>query len=247
MTSLSRSLTHTRADSLSLLLRTLFERFEHWKIRTHLGIAIRMLERADVRTLSDTQRDARQRHITSLWEYMARGLFPQNTLVPNKTMPVFVDHRGVHCAMGYVMHKDGRDDLVAGIVRKNNLIYVDDISGGPVATWLTGSGLSQAEAAWVQPNYGGDFYLFRGLANVIALIVSFIVSGIFLILLEWLAVKIVRKFAPIGRLRKVAAFLGFTAIFVLATLAFFVFFQAFPGDWIRDFVRNNPGIFERFR
>ena len=95
----------------------------------------------------------RQRQIARLRYYMNRGLFPQNEGQSTSAVPIFVDQHQTHCAVGFLMHSDGNDSGVASIVRANNLVRVNDVRRGSMIDWIRSSGLTQEEAALIQPGY----------------------------------------------------------------------------------------------
>lgn len=90
--------------------------------------------------------------ITRLELYRERGLFPQNEHA-NHTVPVFVDNYGTDCAVGHLMRESGAGELVDLVARTNNLVYVSDVFGGAMVQWIAHSGLTQEEAALIQPGY----------------------------------------------------------------------------------------------
>ena len=95
----------------------------------------------------------RQRQIACLRYYMNRGLFPQNEGQSISAVPIFVDRHQTHCAVGFLMHSDGNDSDVASIVETNNLVRVNDVRRGSMMHWIRSSGLTQEEAALIQPSY----------------------------------------------------------------------------------------------
>ena len=68
-------------------------------------------------------------------------------------MPVFVDARGTSCAVAYLMSESGNAELVGAIARSDNFVRVGEIRGGPVIDWIRSAGLTQEEAARIQPWY----------------------------------------------------------------------------------------------
>ena len=54
------------------------------------------------------------------------------------------------------MHSDNRDREVKSIVQANNMVYVLDVKGGGLSDWVKTSGLTQEEAAMIQPGYPVD-------------------------------------------------------------------------------------------
>jgi hypothetical protein len=124
------------------------------RIRAHLAGVERELLDADVSHLTPAQRAARTDHVAVLREYREAGVFPHNHVVADRAVPVFVDEHGTHCAVGYLMMRDGRSDLVARISRTRNLATVPELADEPgLAAWLDGAGLSLEEAARIQPWY----------------------------------------------------------------------------------------------
>ena len=78
----------------------------------------------------------RQLRIQRLKFYRQRCVFPQNNGQAEDATPIFVDDHGTHCAVGYLMHQSGNDDAVAKIVATNNLVYVNNVSTGPLVDWI---------------------------------------------------------------------------------------------------------------
>ncbi|HBP23048.1 MAG TPA: hypothetical protein DEA08_35410 [Planctomycetes bacterium] len=84
--------------------------------------------------------------------YADAGVFPQNTYRAG-ARSVFVDARGVRCAVGELLHLDGQAELVATIRRTNNFVRLQDVSAGPLVSWIRGSGLTKEECELIQPSY----------------------------------------------------------------------------------------------
>ena len=134
---------------------------------THATSLLRALTRAEASSIgpwTKSQRRAalislatnRQRQIARLRYYMHRGLFPQNEGQSTSAVPIFVDRHQTHCAVGFLMHSDGNDSGVASIVQANNLVRVNDVRRGSMIDWIRSSGLTQEEAALIQPGYPID-------------------------------------------------------------------------------------------
>ncbi len=102
---------------------------------------------------SNSLRDSRVAQIIRLDLYRMRGRFPQNEHHAQLAIPIFVDHYGTACAVGHLMRESGWQQVVDTIERENNLVYVPDIKTGPVVHWIVYSGLTQEEAAMIQPIY----------------------------------------------------------------------------------------------
>jgi hypothetical protein len=105
--------------------------------------------------LRPLQRAARMQLIAWLRVYRDAGRFPENDTFSVAT-PFFVDHRGVRCAMGELLHLSGRDDIVRDVRDTRNNAYIAELVDDPrLVAWLDSVGLTAAEAARVQPSYDG--------------------------------------------------------------------------------------------
>jgi hypothetical protein len=71
--------------------------------------------------------------------------------------PVFIDERDVHCAVGYLMRESGWGTEAREIAAADNHVLVERVTSGPLVDWIVRSGLTQDEAAYIQPAY--DKYL----------------------------------------------------------------------------------------
>lgn len=98
----------------------------------------------------------RKTQIARLRFYTERGLFPINEGQATSAAPIFVDRRGTHCAVGYLMHVDGKDQEVANVVSADNLVEVMDAELAGLTNWIRTSGLTREEAAMIQPGYPID-------------------------------------------------------------------------------------------
>jgi hypothetical protein len=125
------------------------------RIRTHLATVERELRARDVSALTPAQRAARRRNLDVLHAYWLGGLFPKNTDFPGERMPYFIDRYGTRCAMAYLIEQSGRGDLVARVAASNNNARIRELKDDPeLIAWLDGNGLTVAEAARIQPQYG---------------------------------------------------------------------------------------------
>jgi hypothetical protein len=120
------------------------------RLEQHYGLQLSDVDRAWVHQYLAAKRDWQLR---TLNQYADRGQFPRNEGYAATAVPVFLDHHGTHCAVGYLMHRSGHDDKVAEIVQQNNLVCVNDVKQGTLVDWIIASGLTQAEAALIQPGY----------------------------------------------------------------------------------------------
>lgn len=90
----------------------------------------------------------RARLIGWLHDYREAGVFP--TDAAGMPTSVFIDVKGIRCPMAELLHKAGRDDLVAAVAKEANTVRLADVHSGPLHDWMLGSGLTQQEIALVQ-------------------------------------------------------------------------------------------------
>jgi hypothetical protein len=134
-----------------------FEAKEADRLRLHFAEVEREMSSRDISALTAAQRVARAEQIRQLRRYAAQGAFPRNTWHPGQRVPYFRDARGNLCAMAFLIAASGRGDLVDHIARTRNYAFVPDLVEVPgLAQWLEEHGLTVAEAARIQPSYGGD-------------------------------------------------------------------------------------------
>lgn len=125
------------------------------RIQEHLAGAERVLLDANTARLTAEQRAARAMNVALLRGYRERGEFPRNIDFPDERQPYFVDDRGVLCAMAYLIACSGGGDIVEKVRSTRNNARVRDLADDPaLVAWLDDSGLTLAEAARIQPEYG---------------------------------------------------------------------------------------------
>ncbi|MGD9632126.1 MAG: hypothetical protein AB7G28_20970 [Pirellulales bacterium] len=130
-----------------------------------LDVALSRLQRSRGELWTDNERTAwRQRlaqhralNILRLRIYQLRGQFPRNEHVSSRAVPIFVDKHDTACAVGHLMRESGWADAVAAIQRTNCFVYVTDVRNGPLVAWVLVSGLTQEEAALIQPSYSPQY------------------------------------------------------------------------------------------
>jgi len=128
------------------------------RIRLHLGTVESALRARDTGGLTADQRARRAVALDWLREYRQRGLFPHNHTHPGERVPVFVDEHGTHCAVGYLLKRSGETQLVEQVVAADNNVRVMELAGSErFGDWLEETGLTLAEAAWIQPKYGTGY------------------------------------------------------------------------------------------
>lgn len=126
---------------------------ERTRVRTHLLGAIQQVIRRPRRFKSAAARHVHQARLEDLIRYAVEGIFPQNETRGTFT-PVFVDERGVECAVGHLLSRSGRGDLVERIAKTKNLARIAELADEPeLVEWLDRVGLSCQEAGRIQPCY----------------------------------------------------------------------------------------------
>jgi hypothetical protein len=130
------------------------------RLHRHFAAVLQEMRARDVSHLTVAQRAARATHIERLAEYAARGVFPKNTDFAGQRVPYFIDRVGTRCAMAYLIEQSGSDAFVATVASRMNNAYIDQIAqdaelGESLTAWLAANGLTQSEAARVQPSYDG--------------------------------------------------------------------------------------------
>ena len=137
-------------------LAALFEKLEQWRITVHLWRVELELRSRDVSHLSIDLQKERVKNIERLQKYRKRGIFPKNLDFHGQQVPYFKDAFTTPCAVAYLMEQSGWQNVVNTVARTDNHVYVNTITGGAVLQWIQQSGLTQAEAARIQPTYSGD-------------------------------------------------------------------------------------------
>jgi hypothetical protein len=133
------------------------------RIRRHLAGAEALLLSRDVSALTAVRREARARRIADLRVYRRRGIFPHNHQGAGRRTPVFVDEHGTRCAMADLIERSGGGAMVARIAATRNLARIRDLAGDAELTaWLDRNGMTLAEAARIQPEYGDEVFMDRG-------------------------------------------------------------------------------------
>jgi hypothetical protein len=135
------------------LTRDRAEALEREAIASHLRRVEEALRAAPTDHLDEGRRAARISLLDELRAYREAGVFPGNLEAPGR-VPVFVNGRGIHCAVGYLLHRTGADEIVRSIRESRNLAFLPDLLDEPgLAEWLDAHGLEAGEAAWIQPMY----------------------------------------------------------------------------------------------
>lgn len=125
------------------------------RIRFHLEAVIEHLSKLEPNTPNSTVQEKRNLLLAALKDYAAKEVFPQN-IYHNKRQPYFIDHKGTHCAVGYLMKISGAEDLVVQISKEHNYDYLSNIKTEGVLDWADEHGFSLNELALIQPGYSAN-------------------------------------------------------------------------------------------
>jgi hypothetical protein len=131
------------------------QNFNQW-ISVHLLLVEKNLRSRDVSKLNPEQYKNRIYLLDQLKEYALNGIFPVNNFILLKN-PVFIDARGTHCAVGYLMQQSGAEQLAQQINKNEKFAYIHQIKTKGVGEWAKNNGFSLDELAWIQPGYPPNF------------------------------------------------------------------------------------------
>ncbi len=129
--------------------------FNDW-IATHLMLVEKTLRTRDISLLSQAQQQNRTSLLNELNGYWHARPFPVNDYLPYKN-PVFIDRKGNHCAVGYLMQQSGAEALARQIDAEQKFGYIHEIKTKSVREWATENGFTLNELAWIQPGYPPAF------------------------------------------------------------------------------------------
>ncbi|MEO7387343.1 MAG: hypothetical protein ABIX37_10440 [Gammaproteobacteria bacterium] len=132
-------------ESAAVSLDTAVARFEHAG-----ALPLDAASRDELRSQLATRRSVQ---LERLRGYSRAGSFPLNRHYVGEARPIFVDASGTHCAVGHLMAMDGLEREVNAIARAKPSVLVREVNDGPLVSWVLTSGLTQEEAALIQPAY----------------------------------------------------------------------------------------------
>lgn len=134
--------------------------FEHDidRIAYHLTQVEAYLRNNQPKGISSSALKNRLELLDQLKTYASRKVFPQNIYHKERT-PYFIDHRGVHCAVGYLIKVSGHADLAEQIKQEQNYDYLRNIKTPGVSEWAKEYGFSFKELEWIQPGYSYYDYI----------------------------------------------------------------------------------------
>jgi hypothetical protein len=124
------------------------------RVHAHLVAARAVVRAHDAAQLSPAQRMKRAAALANLDRYIQTGEFPQRTDDAFVGLrPRFIDARGVHCAVGYLIATSGHPELARAINRQFEYAYVREIDSPALLAWADEHGFTVDELARIQPSY----------------------------------------------------------------------------------------------
>ena len=127
------------------------------RVRTHLKFVHALLSRRDVSDLPADLREARQRNLARLREYIDAGRFPHNYLYPDENRPCFIDRDERICAVGYLVERSAGREIAERINEEFQSEFLWRMRLPELDRWSAGSGLSLLELSMIQPGYPASF------------------------------------------------------------------------------------------
>ncbi len=118
----------------------------------HIRTLEQIFRQRPIDHLNPAQQRQRRQHLQVLNKYWQLRNCPRNYYLPYRN-PVFIDHEGRYCAVGYLMLKSGKGKFCKAVQKNSNFIYIRQIKSAEFDVWQTQSGLSIDELAWIQPGY----------------------------------------------------------------------------------------------
>jgi hypothetical protein len=202
---------------------------ERKRIQIHLERTEKELRAKDVSHMSEQLQERREQMLDALHEYQENGEFPRNDRFLTRT-PFFIGSDGTPCAVGHLMLADGEDKLVEQIVEEDNFIYLEDVEDGRVLDWIKHAGLTQDEAARIQPSYGSASAVLAEHCGPIACSTArmglAVGGGAAFLGLEWLGYRLVGDMFPDNALKRRGALAYFTVSNAAMVVALGVFAYA---------------------
>lgn len=122
-------------------------------VKLHLLNVLSYLETKNTNNLTNEQQTNRELNLHFLREYISSETFPINNITSYRT-PIFIDDKGTYCAVGYLMKRNGLQNVAIEISENQLLAYLPDIKHKKLNEWQLSCGLSFFELSLIQPTYG---------------------------------------------------------------------------------------------
>ncbi|HVL02612.1 MAG TPA: CFI-box-CTERM domain-containing protein [Dongiaceae bacterium] len=127
---------------------------EQTRIQHHLQFVHDQLGANTPQDLTLSQRRNRRQVLSVLQNYLDQGVFPQHDdSALHHRQPRFIDHRGVHCAVGFLARETGDERWGEWINANFEYAYVPEIDSPELLDWAQANGLTVRDCALIQPTY----------------------------------------------------------------------------------------------
>ena len=125
---------------------------ELW-LKSHLAYVEQLLRAAPDNHLTAAQFRRRSAALDYLRAYWQAGIFPHNTTHRGRRTPVFIDHSGRICAVGYLVEKTAGLPLAEAVSRTYRYAHIDEMDMPALDKWAERNGFTRRELAMIQPAY----------------------------------------------------------------------------------------------
>ncbi|UJR19960.1 hypothetical protein I4U23_023092 [Adineta vaga] len=124
------------------------------RIQTHLEYVESFIRRQTEMNNNNSMKLKILDHLNTYWK---QGEFPEHNTsfnIDENRSPRFVDHRNVHCAVGYLILKSpGFEQLPNEINLHNEYSYVNQIKNDNLSKWMGLYDFTLEELSLIQPTY----------------------------------------------------------------------------------------------
>mgnify|MGYP003633622708 CR=1 FL=1 len=128
-------------------------RAEDQRIASQLELVEELLQSRMPPGQSAELQTRRSAGLKALHEYIRAGMFPRNTRHPDRRQPYFIDDYDVPCAVAHIMIDSGHSELATQIRLTQNTLWLDEMRGPNLMTWVEESGFTLDELRLIQPSY----------------------------------------------------------------------------------------------
>lgn len=129
------------------------------RIQTHLEYVELLIRRQTQTEYNSSKKLDSLAHLNFYWK---QGVFPQRNStfdIKDNRRPRFIDHRNVHCAVGYLILKSpGFEQLPKEIHLHHEYSYIDEIKNENLERWMNVYNFTLEELKMIQPTYDHEWF-----------------------------------------------------------------------------------------
>ncbi|MEM9861647.1 MAG: hypothetical protein AAF938_08535 [Myxococcota bacterium] len=118
------------------------------RVHTHLRYVVQLLRNRE----HGPRASERAKLLKVLAAYAEAGEYPQRLPGEPDGRPVFIDARGVHCAVAFLIAQSGAPELARRIARRENRAFLREMTTPGIARWASEHGFTLRELAMIQPS-----------------------------------------------------------------------------------------------